>query len=86
MESGLGFSSGIPWLMSFSATGKAVLPTGLAAAQATPKWLRESEPLIDRLIQHGFFEARVLQPLLDRTGPECCLEGRDSREKGRDEA
>jgi hypothetical protein len=86
MESSLGLSSGMPRLMSFSATGKAARPAGLAAAQATPKWLRESEPLIGRLIQHGFFEARVLQPLLDRTGSACCLDGRDSREKGREEA
>ena len=52
----------------------------------TPEWLREAESLIGRLIQHVFFEARVLQSLLDRTGPASCLDGRHTRGEERGEA
>ncbi len=57
----------------------------LAAVRPTPEWLREAEALIGRLIQHVFLEARVLQPLLDRTDAACCLDGDDSRGEGREE-
>jgi hypothetical protein len=40
---------------------------GLAGAPSSPEWLREAELLIGRLIQHLFLEARILQPLLERT-------------------
>jgi hypothetical protein len=56
----------------------------LAAARLTPEWLREAEVLIGRLIQHIFLEARVLQPLLDRTGTACWLDAGDSRVEGRE--
>lgn len=57
----------------------------LAAARPTPEWLREAESLISRLIQHVFLEARVLQPLLERSRTACCLDGRDSRVEGRED-
>ena len=57
----------------------------LAAARPTPEWLREAEVFIGRMIQHVFLEARVLQPLLDRTGTACCLDGGGSRVEGREE-
>ena len=56
----------------------------LSAAPSTPGWLREAEVLIGRLIQHIFLEARVLQPLLDRTGAACWLDAGDSRVEGRE--
>ena len=58
----------------------------LAVARPTPEWLREAVSLIGRLIQHVFLEARVLQSLLDRTGPASCLDGRHARGEGRGEA
>lgn len=39
----------------------------LAGAPSSPEWLREAELLIGRLIQHLFLEARILQPLQERT-------------------
>ena len=39
----------------------------LETAPSTPEWFREAELLIGRLIQHLFLEARILQPLLERT-------------------
>jgi hypothetical protein len=56
----------------------------LAAGRSTPEWLREAEVLIGRLIQHIFLEARVLRPLLDRTGAACWLDAGDSRVEGRE--
>ena len=55
----------------------------LATAQPTPKWLREAEGLIGRLIQHVFLEARLLQPLLDRPGPGGCLDEAEERDEER---
>ena len=56
----------------------------LSAAPSTPEWFREAEVLIGRLIQHIFLEARVLQPLLDRTGAACRLDAGDSHVEGRE--
>lgn len=57
----------------------------LAATRPTPEWLREAEMLIGRLIQHVFLEARVLQPLLERSATVGCLDGREVRVEGREE-
>lgn len=56
----------------------------LVAGQSTPEWFREAEGLIGRLIQHVFLEARVLQPLLDRTGTACWLDACDTHLEGRE--
>jgi hypothetical protein len=49
----------------------------LAATRPTPEWLREAELLIGRLIQHLFIEARIVQPLLDRTASEAATDRAD---------
>jgi len=85
MDSGLDLSTNARSLLkTLAATGGAVRLADLAAARLTPEWLREAEVLIGRLIQHIFLEARVLQPLLDRTGTACWLDAGDSRVEGRE--
>lgn len=56
----------------------------LANAHPTPEWLREAEMLIGRLIQHLFLEARILEPVLDRTGTARRLDGGDLCGEGRE--
>jgi len=56
----------------------------LAAARPTPEWFREAEVLIGRLIQHVFLEARVLRPLLSRTGAGHSDGGADHHVEGRE--
>jgi hypothetical protein len=56
-----------------------------AVQRPTPEWFREAESLIGRLIQHVFFEARLLRFLLDRAGSAYCLDKIESRGTGRGE-
>jgi hypothetical protein len=55
----------------------------LAASPPTRGWMRETEQLISRLIQHLFLEARLLQPLLDRLGSGELMDRANSQSRGR---
>ena len=55
----------------------------LETAPSTPEWFREAELLIGRLIQHLFLEARILQPLLERTTPADECDRADQHLQGR---
>jgi hypothetical protein len=59
---------------------------GLTAVRPHSGWLRETEMLIGRLIQHVFLEARILTPLLDRTGAMDPAGGADRPVEGRERA